>query len=173
MAEQFRTINEPTDEDSYKKKHRRNRTTFTTFQLHELERAFEKCHYPDVYSREELALKVNLPEVRVQNRRAKWRRQEKMENQNALRSLGHLSPPPGLGPQSPSPTTTLDSWVSLPGFLGSPAVYPSYLANPLNLSLAPPAKTADGLDLRSHSIASLRSKAREHEDFLHKSFSLA
>lgn len=55
-------------EEAPKKKHRRNRTTFTTYQLHQLERAFEASHYPDIYSREELAAQVHLPEVRVQVR---------------------------------------------------------------------------------------------------------
>ncbi|XP_055373551.1 paired box protein Pax-6 isoform X2 [Condylostylus longicornis] len=80
------------DEDSQmrlrlKRKLQRNRTSFTNEQIDSLEKEFERTHYPDVFARERLAEKIGLPEVWFSNRRAKWRREEKLRTQR--RSVDH------------------------------------------------------------------------------------
>ncbi|XP_031626045.1 homeobox protein Hox-A3 [Contarinia nasturtii] len=105
-------------------KKKKTRTTFTAFQLEELERAFERAPYPDVFAREELALKLHLSESRVQvwfqNRRAKWRKREPPRkngyiNTNSPSTLGTpLGPPfaPFQQNATVTPPGSVDSWTS-------------------------------------------------------------
>ncbi|CAG9864758.1 unnamed protein product [Phyllotreta striolata] len=71
-----------------KKKKRRHRTIFTSYQLEELEKAFKDAHYPDVYAREMLSLKTDLPEDRIQK--------ESVANRQSGFSRALSPPDPGL-----------------------------------------------------------------------------
>ncbi|XP_050444485.1 homeobox protein goosecoid-like [Adelges cooleyi] len=84
---------------------KRRRTVFSQHQIFEMEKLFQSTRYPTILQRENLAKQVNLHQSTIQvwfqNKRAKLRKESKLQNsQNTLQyhHLETIASPSSTGP---------------------------------------------------------------------------